>query len=327
MATKASKVRKNILVTSISKKAPLLNCVSKAHLKIQNKGIVFGADTNENCIGKYFVDYFWKMPMLTELALEVFIRYCSDNDIKYIIPTRDGELAFFALHKKTLKENGIYVMCSDYEPTISCLDKLEFYRKCAEKGFNAIETVENISNLDADKYAVKEKEGAGAESIGLNLTREQAIKHSAKLKSPIFQPFIIGTEYSVDIYIGVNGKVKGVVARSRDLVINGESQITTTTRNSKIEDICAELAEKLNLYGHIVMQILEDNNGDIHIIECNCRFGGASSISVKAGLYSFYWFLLESNGENLQDYPFARTTKELRQIRYPEDLVHECDSV
>ena len=131
-------------------------------------------------------------------------------------------------------------------------------------------------------------------------------------------------EVSVDVYIDTKGKAKGTVVRTRDLVVDGESQITTTIRNERLENLCTDLAEKLKLYGHVIFQILISPEGAFHIIECNSRFGGASTLSLSVGLDSFYWFLLEASGETLDDYPFLRATVEKKQIRYPEDLVIEA---
>jgi len=153
------------------------------------------------------------------------------------------------------------------------------------------------------------------------LNKEEAISHAKLLESPIFQPYVEGKEYSIDLYVGINGKTNGVIARTRDLIINGESQISETISHPKLEDLCLRFTEALNLYGHCVFQVIIDFQGSFHIIECNNRFGGASSLSQKMGLDSFYWFLLESLGENLNSYPFVRAVNNKKQIRYPTDLI------
>lgn len=312
---------RNILVTSISKKVPLLKSIRKANLKLGNEDKIFGADLDKDCIGRYFVDTFWEMPKLSDLKIDQLIEYCKENSITRIIPTRDGELMFFAKHKETLTQNGIFVMVSNKEAINICLDKLLFYEKLAEKGFPAIFTVKDIHLLNTNSFVVKERYGAGALKIGLNLSKEEALQHQLKLDEPIYQPFISGNEVSVDIYIDLTGKAKGVIVRSRDKIVNGESQITKTFRNERLEKLCTNIAEELNLYGHVIIQVLIDNEGNFHIIECNCRFGGASTLSVEAGLDSFYWFLLETLSENLNNYPFVRSLIEKQQIRYPEDLI------
>ena len=64
-----------------------------------------------------------------------------------------------------------------------------------------------------------------------------------------------------------------------------------------------------------------DDENNFNILECNNRFGGASSLSLEVGLDTFYWFLLEVNGADLNQYPFIRSKIQKKQIRYPENLI------
>ena len=70
-----------------------------------------------------------------------------------------------------------------------------------------------------------------------------------------------------------------------------------------------------------MIQVIEDEEGSFHVIECNPRFGGASTASLAVGLDSFYWFLLECSGQNLQGYLFLRSQQEVRQVRYAADWI------
>ncbi len=314
--------RTAVLVTSISKKTGLLKAVKKACNKFGTQVLLIGGDVNKNAIGKHFVDVFWEMPKLNELSTEKIITYCKDNNIKLIIPTRDGELLFWSKMKTELKSNGIAVMVSNSEAIERCLDKLNFYETLSKLNIPAIPATKNINSLtDVERFVVKEQFGAGSLSIGLNLTKEQAIEHANKLQAPIFQPYISGKEVSVDVYIDNKGKTKGVIVRSRDEVVNGESQITTTVSNPELEKLSISLAEKIKLSGHIVLQIMVDADEKSHIIECNSRFGGASTLSVHCGLDSFYWALLEAFENDISEYPFIRPTKQKTQIRFPEDII------
>lgn len=311
----------NILISSVSKKVPLIKAVQRACAKLGNKGLIYGGDVNPHCIGRYFVDQFWEMPRLSMLSTTDLLAYCKEHNIRAIIPTRDGELAYFAERKHALREHGILVMVSDLEVVDICMDKLLFAQKVAGVGLPAIPAYENLDELPDDLLVVKGRYGAGSHLLGLRLTREQAQEHAKLLEHPIFQPYVEGQEVSVDLYRDQNGITKGVIVRSRDLVVGGESQVTTTLRHEKVERLCAELAGSLDFYGHLVVQIMLDDTGEAHFIECNSRFGGASTLSVAAGLDSFYWFLLEASGADVQGHPFVRSTKELKQVRYAEDWV------
>lgn len=313
----------NTLVTSISQKVPLLKALKLAYSKLGLPGGIYGGDLNASCIGSFFVDNFWHMPKLEELPIEKLIQYCDYNNITRIIPTRDGELLYFAKYKDQLLSKDIRVMISNQPAVQTCLDKVLFFEKVQELGFPGVETKTEVMDLNGQNYVVKERFGAGSCSIGLNLSREQAVTHAISLMEPIFQPYYSGTEYSVDVYVDLSGKSKGVVVRERKVVVNGESQVTMTVNNKELEQLCSDLSERLELYGHVVFQVIIDKCGYYHIIECNSRFGGASTLSLRVGLDSFYWFLLESMGIDLSDYPFVRSMNQKTLIRYAEDLFLE----
>jgi len=316
-----SKKTGNILISSISRKTPMIEAVKKAAKAYDLAMLVYGADATDEVIGKYFVHKFWHMPRIDKLNTEEIITYCQTEHIQIIIPSRDGELAFWATQKKVLAEHGIVVSVNSLSAIQKCLDKLTFYQELAKLNLPVIQTSENIASLaGVSKFVVKERFGAGSENIGINLTKEQAEVHQSKLKVPVYQPYIKGTEYSLDLYITSKKVVKGVIARVRRLVINGESQITESVTHPKLEKLGAEIALALDLQGHVVLQILESENGQFHVIECNCRFGGASTLSLQCGLNSFYWAILEANGEDLDAYPFVRTENK-KQIRYAQDLI------
>ncbi len=310
----------NILVTSISKKVPLVSAVRVAVSKYRSNFKIFGADSNTNIVGKHFVDEYWQMPLIKDLTPDACIAFCKKNNITAVIPTRDGELSFFAGLKNELAENGIAVMISDAKSINVSIDKLKFHYHCVDSSVNAVQTEKNIEFIKSNEYVVKEQFGAGSLSIGLRLSKEQAIAHAEKLRHPVYQPFIEGDEFSIDVYVQKNKQVKGIVIRKRELIENGESQITYNVKNPQLKDCCLSFVKSLNFYGHIVLQAIVDKQGNPWLIECNTRFGGASTFSVQCGLDSFYWFLLESNGVDITSYPFTYDEDRMyKQIRYMAD--------
>jgi carbamoyl-phosphate synthase large subunit len=312
----------NILITSVSKKISMIKLIRIANKKLGNKGKIFGADINDKSIGKYFVDKFWKIPQYNKLSIEKIISYCIKNNIKCIIPSSDGELSFYAKYKNEFLKNDIHVMVSNLNNLTICLDKLKFYNKLKNSNFTGIKTSSEINEINQTFYVVKERFSSfGIQPNGIKLRKQEAINYAKKFKNPIFQPFVEGKELSIDLYVDKSKKTKGCVIRTREMIDNGESQITKSLENKELEKICSNIVEKLNLYGHIVMQVIIDSQNHFNILECNCRFGGASSLSLEVGLDTFYWFLLESIGEKLTEYPFIRSKSQKKQIRYPENLI------
>ena len=311
----------NVLVASASRKIGLLKAVKKASLRVSDSIKLFSADLNPESLCKYFSDVFYQIPETIETNKADILNWCKLNNITAIIPTRDGELLFWANWKSELLDNGISVMVPNSNAVEICLDKLLFSSECERLNLPAIKSVLEIEDLEADSFVVKERYGAGSHSIAIDVNREQALEHSRLLKNPLFQPFIEGTEISVDAYISHSGVVKGIVTRYRCLVDKGESVITRTFFNENLNSELLIVLEKLNLYGHVILQIILDTKNRIHIIECNSRFGGASTLSIEAGLDSFYWFLQEANGIGIDRLPFHFKEQKITQIRFPQDMI------
>jgi carbamoyl-phosphate synthase large subunit len=261
------------------------------------------------------------MPVTEGLTIDIVLDFCREHNIKAIIPSRDGELQFWAKMKGCLLTQGITVMVSPEEGVEICNDKLLFSQKLQEHQLPVIPSFLSVDEVGSEAVVLKEQFGAGSKKLALNISKKEAEIKATEFASPLFQPFIKGKEFSADVYVGRKGCAKGAIVRSRDLIVDGESQITTTVSNSELELLCRKVAEMLQLYGHVVFQVIEDEKHEFHLIECNARFGGASTLSIDCGLDSFYWFLLEASGVDVAEYPFLRSNEEKRQVRFPEDMV------
>lgn len=306
-----------ILILSSSNKIPLIEVLRETVPQMK----LIGGDVSSEVLSQYFVDGFWKMPHLQNIRIEEFILYCKQQNIRFVIPTREGELEHFARWKPLLKQVGIHIMISPIEGIRYTSDKILFAQKLIANGYPTIPTSQTFNGLHYERFVIKERFGAGSKNLYLNVLSRDVETFSKTLIDPVFQPYIEGTEYSVDVYVMQNGKAKGAVVRERILVVNGESQITEIAKKPHLEILAMKVAETFNLCGHVMLQIIEDLEGNPHIIECNARFGGASTLSVKAGLDSFNWFIKEEDGESLDNFPFKPVQTPLKQIRYAKDLI------
>lgn len=315
----------NVLITSASKKLPLLNQVKLSLKSIgKGKGRVFAGDIDPDCLARYFADDFWEMPYMSKLSAEQVVSYCKENEIQLVIPTRDGELNFWSKNKSYFSENSILVAISDLVSVENCFDKFNFFNFCNNKSIPAIPTFLSINEADKlniKKWVVKERYGAGSKSIGINLSYEELATHAKNLENPIYQPYISGKEISADAYVSMKGEVVGVVLRTRDEVVNGESQVTTTFKDVKIEEQIIKALKNFSFYGHIVLQAMIDENSKLHIIEINPRFGGASTLSISAGLNTFSWLMNEVRFGKKAVMQFNPINSNLRQIRFAQDYV------
>ena len=79
--------------------------------------------------------------------------------------------------------------------------------------------------------------------------------------------------------------------------MDGESKITSSVKNYKYNKIIEKYLNSFKLYGPVNFQFFEVQN-KIILIECNPRFGGASTFSLSSGLDLFYYSILNSYYNN-----------------------------
>lgn len=311
-------LNKNILISSISSKVHLIKTVIKAKNKFDKSIKIFGIDIIDKNLGKYFVDTFFIIKKTKELEISEFISFCKKNSIGYIIPTRDEDVLFFSKNKQILKENKISLFSPDFSAVELCFDKYIFVQN-NQVDFN-IKTALNIEELKyVDRYVVKDRFGSGSKNLGLNLQYNEAKKFANNIENPIFQEYIEGEEYSIDSYITKTNTFIGMIIRKRELVSNGEAVDTFVVEDTKLEEKIKDFLLKNNITGHSITQVIKRND-KYYLVECNTRFGGASTLSYKMGLKSFYWFLCE---ENEKQFKYKRNKKNLRQVRIKQDIYFE----
>jgi len=314
-----------VLMTSAGRKVPLLRALRDAARRLDPQADVIAGDLAAEAPARQFADQFWQMPAPGDLPLEAFLTECRRRNVRTILPTRDGELPFWASAKSTLEAGGVSVIVSSVEGVALCIDKLAFAEWGKSEHLPIIPAAEAPDSFRGQALVVKERFGAGSRSIGLGLSETDAGRHAISLTDPLFQPLVKGEEISIDAWLTRAGAVHGLVLRRRDLVVGGESQITTTFRDPRLETQAASTLERLGLSGPVVMQAMVTEAG-LAIIEVNARFGGASTASIAVGLDMLYWSLFERAWPDAPLPAFDRRQGEIRQVRAPEDTVfHDPD--
>ena len=303
MSTSLSAPVPRILFSSLSGKASLYQSVLAQARAFHPEAQVVGGDSDPSCPGRASVEEFVETPHLTDASQEAFARFCKDGGFTHLIPTRDGELPYFAEAKEKLLAVGTNTMISPPKTIATCLDKLLFSEKTNQLGLNAIPAFDSLDHLDdqldAPRVTVKERRGSGSRNICLDVTPEEAAKEALNLSEPIFQPHVEGHEISADLYVDQTGVCRGVVLRWRDQVVDGESKVTTTLRHPTWEESIGKLAVGIGLRGHGLAQAIVAQE-ELQFIEINARLGGATPLSLSCGLNSIEWFLQESAGNDLK---------------------------
>jgi carbamoyl-phosphate synthase large subunit len=310
-----------VLVSSAGDKVPLILGLSRCRYGQFSDLQIIATDTRNDCLSYHFADEGHVVPSTTENNLDALLGFCRSRAIDVVIPTRDGELEFWSQNEQSFLQIGTRISISPPQTIFACFDKLEFYQQLDAHNFPAIPTFLEPEKFLSGKYVVKERFGSASKHLGLNLETQAAISFSRNLNSPIFQPYIEGTEYSVDVWRSRSGDLSVSSSRTRDMVIEGEAKITSTVANGELEKLSREIADLLGVRGIAVIQFIIDPGGQVWVVECNARVGGATTASVAAGAPLFELLL----SDNL-DLPYAELAKgmalkEITQIRAEKDFI------
>lgn len=276
-----------VLISSSGAKIPLIQTFKDAANRIPENPQIFCGDTNPAALSRYFCDGFWEMQPLESYSTKALISELLSRNIKWVIPTRDGELTFWSEIKELLKVEGIEVLVSKLGTLTTTMDKLEFSQWSNRENFPVIKTW-SIANPNSDEeIVIKERFAAAPKNTYIGVKESQSQALASKLSEPIFQKFMPGKEYSVDVWVHSSENIQ-VSARSREVIIDGEARVTRMFASSKLESLAENMARKLEINGPAVIQFIEDSAGNFLPIECNARIGGASTFSINTRHDSVY---------------------------------------
>lgn len=274
----------NILITSISAKVQLVQAFKDAVRPLG--GLIVGTDMDEKCCASHFVDAFVTLPPDGSAAFATsLLETCRKYNVDLIVPTRDGELLQLENLRRELTALGVVLPLPKQEELRTCLDKQRFHDFCVQNGFPVLPTVNpddkesfplfvRAINTTNGKVAYEVPDLKVWEMLGLDRTHH------------ICQPICTDNEYSVDLLMDLNGNALQAVARHRQRLVNGESWRSEIVSNPALEAMVMAVGEKLGLLAHNLVQAFVSDDGQIHLIEVNPRFGGCSNLSVAGGLES-----------------------------------------
>ena len=299
-----------ILFSSLSAKLALYHEVARDAQHFHRDAKVIACDSDPNCAASRDVEFFIPLPKISELTDEDLIEICKLHEISHVLPTRDGELLFWAQRKEFLAQHNVQVWVSNEECIQLCNDKLSFYESWKSCPIPAIPTYETLPDNQVSRWVVKPRFGSGGEMNKLDLNYHEACNIASSFKyESIFQPFVSGREFSAEAWVSKEGRCYGPLLRWRNKVVNGESHQSTVFRNLDWEERVRNVfLHRPGLFGHCLAQVLVQEDGALNLVEINPRLGGASPLALRAGLSSISWNLLQDamSLEVIPEYPQFR---------------------
>lgn len=297
--------------------------VIKSLKKIGFEGRIVTIDSDPLSAGGKLSDSNWTVPLSDSSGYWPVVTDIIDREnVNIILPTGDMDIVHFANNKNALQRLGISVFMSDIDTIRICQNKDEFYKKCKDK-FPLPFTTENLADFEFDfneSYPIIAKPKRGSGSRGIRKYKsywDVNITDLGNYENYIFQEYLPGKEYTVDLLSDLDGNVLTCAVRERLQVKAGISVKGKVTSNQKIEKMCWDLAKHLNLKGPVCIQLKEDSEGNPKFIEVNPRFGGGTYFTTLAGVNFVENILQIVNKEPI----LINKLNEITVVRYFEEIV------
>ena len=262
----------NILITSAGRRVSLVQNFQNTLKELLNENHkVFTTDINPKLSSACQVsDGYLKVPKVTDKNyLTILKEYCIEKEISIIIPTIDTELSILSEAKSDFSKIGISIIISSKN-----ICDTFYLKNTTEKFFieHDFDTPREV-NINTCSFPIFAKLNNSSCSIGATIvyTIEEA-KKLALDKNYIFQEFIQGDEYTVDVFIDSKKNIISIVPRQRLEVRAGEVSKAKAIKDKEIIKAIKKLCKKLHgTYGCITIQLFKTENR-IVFIEINPRF-------------------------------------------------------
>jgi len=297
----------SVLFTCIGRRVSLLNCFRQAAKQLKVDASFFGTDTSELSSALQMCDREFVVKPITHPGyISQLLSIVEDNGVKLLIPTVDLDLKLLAKNKPRFARAGCRILVSSPEVIDICQDKRKTCRFLAENGFETPATVSISSALSGRAEAkklgwprfLKPWDGYASRGNAVVRNRKELSFFAGRIPNAICQEFVEGTEYTCDVYVDFEVKVRCVVPRKRIEVRAGEVSKGQVVKHPRIMSESARLVETLCAGpGVITLQLFLTADDKVKFVEINPRFGGGVPLSIKAGANFPKWILQELLGK------------------------------
>lgn len=291
-----------LLFTSIGRRVELVQAFRSAAQKLGVDLILYGADITPTAPALYFCDRTVIVPRIkTPEYIPTLLKICQEEKIDALIPTIDTDLLLLSENKMQFTAIGTQVMISATDKIALCRDKRLTADYFHSVGLESPDPVDHVDSYHGGFPAfIKPKDGSSSIFAYKVNDLEELTAYAVQVPDYIIQPFISGTEYTVDIFCDFNGNPIYITPRIRQAVRAGEVLKTQITQDPQIIEEMKQLIRDYKPCGPITVQLIrQDSTGIDYYIEINPRFGGGAPMSIMAGADSAEALLRLLCGEQL----------------------------
>jgi len=240
----------------------------------------------------------------------------NNHNIEVLMPSSGYDIQPYSKYRKQIEQLGARPVVSDLESMEICYDKMMTFQKLNDK-FDMPFTTTDPDKIPEFPIIAKPRREKGGYDMMLIENENALIQATSKFQDLIFQEYLPGEEYTIDVLSDLNKKPLVAVPRIRLETKGGISTKGKVIHDTQIEQICMNVADFIGIRGPCCIQMKGAKNGRLKLVEVNPRMGGGTIFATLAGV-NFPALILDMVEEKEIIKPsFSETTI----IRYFEEII------
>ena len=293
---------------------------------------VIVTDINDEVVGKYLADGFYKVPPPEdEKYIPILQEISRKEKVKVILPQTTREITVLSKNIKKFTNLGVAIVVSPFESIKIANDKFLLLEKANEIKVpyptyyltNSESSLVNaIMSLGYPKKKVVVKPRISSGMRGLRIISEEIynvqrflnekptgveitlnslleiLHKSESWPELLVTEYLPGLEYTTDVFRGKYGTI--VIPRLRERIRSGITFDAKIEMRNDLIEYSLKLGEALNLIGCFGFQFKLSEDGIPKLLECNPRVQGTMVCSMFAGANIIYYAVMEALGRHVK---------------------------
>ena len=224
-------------------------------------------------------------------------KVCRENGVSFLLPLTDAEVDVLNGSREELeRELPDTALCLSGKETIAlCRNKERLEKFVRENGI--CRTIPSLVFADVkddlegkipwEKTVLKPVDGRSSSGLFRVYEKEKLPVYAGLIDENaryLVQPLIEGTVITVDVVRDEKGNCAAGPRKEHLRTLNGAGTSVEVFRDESLEEICREIADRLDIKGCVNFEFIEETStGKRYFMECNPRFAGGAAFSCAAG--------------------------------------------
>jgi carbamoyl-phosphate synthase large subunit len=283
------------------------------------EGKIIATDSSQLSAGFFMASAYVVMPKVIDeedYYMAKLEQVINNHHVQVLMPSSGYDIYAYSKYRKQIEELGANPIVSDLDCIEMCHDKILTFQKLDGK-FDLPFTTTNPDKINEFPVIAKPRREKGGNDMVIIENEDDLRYVSSKFLNMIYQEYLPGIEYTVDVLCHLEKKPLVAVPRIRLDTKGGISTKGKVIHDDDIEETCMAVADFMGIRGPCCIQMKGSKDHSLKLVEVNPRMGGGTIFATLAGVNLPALVLDMVRGKEIVQPSFS----EITVIRYFEEIL------